>query len=331
MSLDIIRSHLRNGELELARHGAVAAIEEASDDDVRGRLWGLLARIYSHLGRPREAMDAAERGSEKSEHWEVKLGLGVALVSIGEPTAARAVLSEALNTQSRATGRDADILAEILLGTSLAETCRAAGDPAAGLQIAERSVAMARTCTGSGSVETADALLALGMCRYGIGRPDAAREALLEALAIRRSPKLPNPDTAEAAAILDGLGIVERARGKPFRAVDLHRQALELWLSLLGPKASPVGGCRHCLAQALHRTGDFLASRDEMELAVQITANSLGDDHVDTWITRFELARMQLDAGDIFEGMDGMQKAYGIVRTRLGDTHPVVLAMKRYI
>ncbi len=332
MSLDIIRSHLRNGELELARHGAVAALTEVTgDESERGMLFGLLARVYTQLGRPSDAIEAAEKASERTDHWEVRLALGEAMLAIGEPVGARAVLSEAFKRQCAATGREADVLGEILLGSALADTSRAAGDPTAGLAIAERTVSMARTCTGSQSIETANSLLALGMCLYGCGKVPEAKAALTEALEIRQDPSQPNPETIEVAAILDGLGIVARARTRPFVAVKHHTEALRIWVKNLGPDAGPIGACRHSRAQAIHRTGDFRAALKEMEEAVRITALTLGPDHVDTWIARFEYARIDLDVGNIFEGMAGMQKATAKVRKRLGSEHPVVAAMERFL
>ena len=75
MSSDILRSHLRNGEYDLARLGAENALETAAEDD-RGVLYAILSRSLQRLGRPRQAMAAAEQAAKRSQHWEVTLAMG---------------------------------------------------------------------------------------------------------------------------------------------------------------------------------------------------------------------------------------------------------------
>ena len=98
-----------------------------------------------------------------------------------------------------------------------------------------------------------------------------------------------------------------------------------------GDDGGPVSACRHSLAQALHHTGDFAEARDEMARSLLGTAKSLGRDHVDTWITRFELARYDVDCGDMEDGFARMQAARDEVAKRLGAQHPAVRAMDRWL
>jgi len=338
VSADVIRSHLRNGEWELARRAAAGALQDEGPDDP-GVLHALLSRAWYRLGQPRKALEEAEQGAALSDHWEVSLALGEALVATGDPLPARAILQAALETAAERGKGDptwrasADEeapwrAADVQLRTALAEACRAAGTPEEGLAIAARAEALAEVRFGAHSLETAEALFAMGVCMHGVGQDTSALETLQRALQLRRAD---NPEHTDVAATLDALGVVQRARGKPFEAVELHREALELWSRRLGSRASPVGACRYSLAQALHNTGDFLAAREQMRLAYAITLRTLGEDHVDTWITRFELGRFEVDCGEMEIGFQAMEEARKVVRERLGAEHPFLRAMDRWL
>ncbi len=338
MSSDVIRSHLRNGEWDLARLAALGALETGGDDDP-GVLHGLLARAWYRLGQPRRALEEAEKGAQLSDHWEVHLALGEALVATGEPLPARAILQAALESVTGRggsadgvqTSADAEApwrSADVLLRTALAEAYRASGAPQEGLAVAARAEALAEVRFGADSLEAADALFAMGQCMHGAGQDASAKEALERSLALRRAE---NPEHTDVAATLDALGVVHRALKKPFEAVKLHREALALWVKRLGPHASPVGACRFALGQALHRTGDFVAAREQMRDAYTITRRTLGEDHVDTWINRFELGRFEVDCGEMELGFPMMEEAREVVRARLGPEHPVVRAMNRWL
>jgi hypothetical protein len=85
------------------------------------------------------------------------------------------------------------------------------------------------------------------------------------------------------------------------------------------------------MAQALHRTGDFFGARQEMAEALRVTVRNFGPDHVDSWITRFELGRFEVDTGEVEEGFHRMQEARKVVTGHLGKQHPVVVAMDRWL
>lgn len=329
MSSDIIRKHLLHGELQLARAAVTHALLGATAAE-EGALYALLSRTWLRLGCPEKAMKAAEEAASRSEHWEVTLALGEALIGMGQPRAAQALLVDGMRRargQARPPAEDPDTEAEVALAVALAEAYRASGDAEAGLDMARRAARHAEKRFGLPALQTAEALFAQGSCLRGAGKADEARDVLRRALDIRRAHV---PESTDVAATLDALGAVERVRRKPFEAVKLHREALTLWINRLGEEASPVGACRHMLAQALHRTGDFLAAREEMRQAAEITRNTLGEDHVDTWITAFELGRFEMDCGEL-DGLRQMEKAKEAVEQRLGKSHPVVRAMASWL
>jgi tetratricopeptide (TPR) repeat protein len=325
MSADIVRQHFRNGDLRLALVAVNNALASATEPEI-AELWALAARANARLGDPRSALRAAEEATRRSGGWEAALALGEAWIGNAEPWRARSTLQEALERSREARPRPPE--AEVWLGVALADACRAAGDPEAGIAAAIRAETWAIEHFGPTTFEVTEAMHAHGMCLHAAGRDERAREVLAKCLAIRRKLDPTHPDVA---ATLDALGLVERGRRNPFEAVKLHREALALWTSRLGEDAAPVGACRHSLAQALHRTGDFEGARREMAVAVLITGRAFGKDHVDTHIARFELGRFEVDCGQVEEGLRAMEDARAAVRERLGAEHPVVKSMDRWL
>ena len=288
--------HLLEGELAADPHNV----------QLRTRLVHLLVR----LGDP-EAADAAAGPLPESDDatWvraEVQLAKG-------EPSQARAALQALVHDTSPAIHR-----------VALADACIATGDPATALGQAGR----ARLEAGSDVETAAWASVALATAADALGRSRPAEEAAVAAQ--DRFTSL-SEDHLGIAVCLDLRGRIARHRMAPHDAVKLHNKALQRWEKHLGEDAPNTGACHHARAQALHRTGDFTGARVAMTEALRITEGSLGADHVDSWISRFELGRMALDCGDVAEGLQAMHKAAGVVRLRLGKDHPVVQSMERYL
>ena len=200
--------------------------------------------------------------------------------------------------------------------------------PRAGVGQAGRALAEAEELVGPVHSLVADALHALGECVHSLGRVDEARTAWQRALDIRTGQ---DPRHLEAAVLLDALGRAARQAREPTEAIHLHERALVIWSTRLGEHAGPVGACCHALAQAHHRTGDFAGALHHIQRAARITERTLGTDHVDTWITRFELARFRVDCGHWLDGTREMEQARDEVASRLGRHHPVVTAMDRFL
>src|SRR5215211_1939627 len=95
MGADIVRSHVRNGELNLALIAAKGALTTA-DEPERGELYALLSRACSRLGQPREALVAAEEARRHTDSWEAGLALGEAFTAVGEPVRAKEILEATL-------------------------------------------------------------------------------------------------------------------------------------------------------------------------------------------------------------------------------------------
>jgi len=314
-----LHTWLRDGEW--VRVVAAAREARATVGPDTPRVEALLARAYVRLGQPDDATEAAESAHRASNRADVGLAYGESLLAAGEPGEARAVL-EAVRTSC---SNEGDLLTHEV-DLALAMVLQASGEPELGYGLAVRRLEHARVVDDPLRIE--EALVVVGNTAWASGRTSDAEDAF-ERAQVRRDARQAAP--VLRAEVLDGLGICARHDNRPFVAVERHREALELWVAGAGEDSGPVSACLHRLAQALHRTGDFAAARNEMSRALLATARTLGADHVDTWITRFELARYEVDCGHPEVGLQRMATAREEVARRLGPTHPVVSAMDRYL
>ncbi len=321
-----VRAHLRNGEPNLARAAALELLRDAPESE-RATLEALLARALVRTGAPAEALRRASAAWERDAGWETALALGEARLATGDLAGATETLdlADALRASVPTDGEaPPPANARLTVAVARAEAARACGDWDRGIDLA-RAVAGDRRHVDP--LDEADRLAVLGSCAVLAGEHEIARDALESALAIYEV----HPGSCDVAATLDWLGRLARHRDQVTRAVDLHRAALERWLEQLGPRSAPVAGCRHALAQALHRTGDFPGALVEMEIAADLTARCFGESHADTWISRFELGRFEMDSGRQFEGLARMEAAHRKVVALLGRGHPVVASMARWL
>ncbi len=265
-------------------------------------------RALVALVRPREAAEVAlptGRAGVVGRAW-------VAL-AVGEPGRGRAALAR--------TGPPGEVLEAL----TLAALHRACGDAAMAVQVAARAEVLGREADPRWEAHTA---LVLGRALSDAGDEQRAHRALRRAEeAVRRWC----PGALTLAEIWDARGSLARRYGDVEAAVSLHRRALALWTERLGPGSGPAGGSLYALAQALHRAGSREEAVDAMRAAFLVAGTTLGVDHVDTWITGFELGRLEMDAGEPFEGLARMERARGEVARRLGAQHPVVRAMDRWL
>ena len=290
-------------------------------------LEALLARALVRIGVPAEALRRATAAWKSRADWETGLAYGEARLAAGDVRGAVETLDLAENMR-RSIDDNGDARppenARVTLAVARADAARALGDWEGATKILQSVAADRRRID---PLDEADRLAALGSCAILLGDYTSARAALETALTLYDV----NPGSTDVASTLDGLGRLARHRDQPVRAVELHRAALERWVERLGPRSAPVASCRHALAQALHRTGDFAGALAEMELAADRTARAFGEAHADTWISRFELGRFEMDVGRSFEGLARMEEARRRVAQLLGQDHPVVAAMSRWL
>lgn len=281
----------------------------AATEDVPTRTGFVRALVW--LVRP---SDAAHEAASLPMAGEALVGHALARLANGEPGRGRSLLVEG-----------AEPTRSLLYSVTLAELHRATGDAAAAVQEAGRAHERTRDADVRWRGTTG---MALGRALADAGDEECGEVVVREALSLFETHCA---NTVLVAEALDVAGSLARRLREPARAVLLHRRALEIWEGCLGPTSGNVAACRYGLAQALHRTGDFSEALVMMQGAFLVTVRVLGADHLDTWITRFELGRMEVDAGEMMEGFPRMEAARAEVATRLGAQHPVVRSMDRWL
>lgn len=315
-----LRDLLRQGGWVRAEAEGSAAL--AASEDADGELGAVVARARFRLGLPdpcAAAARAALRRAGDAASWRVRLAWAESRLAQGEPGEARALLQALLDEVHD----DPEATHDLRLALSV--TLRAQGEASRGYALACTTLAAAEVAEDA--LATEEALAVVGHTAWAADRPREAEEAFSRLHTLRAARVAPPALLAEAH---DGLGHVLRRR-EPFEAVTHHRAALRAWEEATGPDSGPVSHCLHQLAQAEHHTGDFQAARDTMARALLTTAATLGHDHIDTWITRFEMARYDVDCGEMEDGFVRMERARAEVARRLGPQHPVVRAMDRYL
>ena len=215
-----------------------------------------------------------------------------------------------------------EVRAPLLATFSLVETAR--GYPESGYG---KAVLACGDAEEGPPEQYATTLYALAQAALALQRLDEASDAIQHALNLRNT----YPDSPWVAEALDLWGRIQRHKKDPFGAVQTHLAAQRIWHSDLTVYAAQQAANYHMLAQAKHRCGAFSDAQKYMNESVQLTEKCLGTHHVDTWISRFELARYTIDCGDLTQGFAALAKAREEVETRLGPNHPVVLSMSKFI
>ena len=293
---------------------------ETADASAHATALAWIARIHCATGDIYGAQQAAEAAHKLQPSPIVEIARTESAIANAKLTLAYSVISAAWEQY-----QNENAIVRTLLLNTFAMTDTARGNGEAGYGKAIRSLA---ECPAGNTFLKSEAQIVLAHAALAIGKREEAEHAARDAHDTRIATQPGSPWVAET---LDTLGRVKRHLQLPFEAVALHEAALTLWqkdpATFLGPRAA----CYHAMAQARYRSGDFHAARNDMAHAVLLTKERLGSDHVDTWISRFELARYDIDCGDLTEGFSKMERAKEEVSSRLGPDHPVVRSMNQFI
>ena len=259
-------------------------------------------------------------------------------LSTPEHQAVHALLALATGFPSKAKARLVDVeLSDTAawVGLLASEVARGTGDAALAVQHAGAVRQRVATFEGPETrwVHRADLQLARSLADAG---DPATGRVLAEGVVARLVPDDLDTRPVEELSLtfaeaLDAAGALARKTHDPLAAIPMHDRARTIYERALGPNAPRTAGCRYSLAHALHRAGDFQRALTEMQAAFLATVEAYGSDHLDVWITRFELGRLEVDAGEMLEGFPRMEAARAEVAKRLGVQHPVVRAMDRHL
>ena len=311
------RSYRERGEYSLALTYAVQA-EGA---------WGRIeeARALIWLGRYEEALDCAQRATAQSDgaaSGPAHTVLAEALVAVGRPDEALAAGMTAVEVSESVP------LAHGLALNALAAAEHTCGRGPESIATATKAIAVL-TRAGGRPRDRALAVQTLAEACHVSRRYAQASEAWNQTLTLRRED-LPN-DHPEIGVTVSGMALTARRLGLLKIAVELHEKAMVIYRARFDAEHPALAACLHGLAQALHRQGRFEEARERLAEALALSERRQGPDHMHTWITRFELGRMEVDCGDPERGFARMEAARMRLTEQLGGAHPTVKAMEAWL
>ncbi|MEC7987625.1 MAG: tetratricopeptide repeat protein [Myxococcota bacterium] len=174
----------------------------------------------------------------------------------------------------------------------------------------------------------AEAMHALADACHRSGHLEQAVVHWRAALALRK--KNLRTQHPEIATNIDGMALTCRRLNMPELAIALHTEALGIYRQTFDETHPARAACHHGLSQCYSRLEKPHLAIFHIEKALLFSENRLGKDHIDTWVTRFELGRMEIASGKTERGFTRMEHAYARAKQILGAKHPTVLSMDKW-
>jgi len=282
------------------------------------------ARCLVWLGRYSEAVDAARLGttqaSEDAIGWTA---LTESLIANGSPSDALITVTTALDLvgADASTPRGFALTAQACAQHALGHGPQAVGTATVAVEVFQKAKARPR--------DLALAFHCLAEAHHVSGQYVEAAGAWQHTLSLQQEEL--NADHPEIASTTMGMALTVRRLGLPEIAIELHHRAIVALEAKFGSNHPSIAACLHGLAQALHRQGRHLEARDHLSRALEISEHWQGPDHTHTWVTRFELGRLEVDCGDPARGFSRMEAARLRLTEKLGPSHPTIQAMANWM
>ncbi|MBD3730060.1 MAG: serine/threonine protein kinase [Sphingomonadales bacterium] len=234
-----------------------------------------------------------------------------------EPTAAAAMLEDALADARRSLADDPAMLAELIGWTARAEL--RAGDAAKALALGKEALAQLRTAGLEGTLREGAAAAFLAHLSATAGEAAQA-----EALAAQAQATLGKTDPADplAAELLVSLAWAKEGNWQAQQA--LFERALAVTIALGGGKGEIE--IRSGLARALAGQGDIAGARREIGLALATTRRFFGERHPRLALPLSDAGRIEERAGNYAAAIAHHREALAISEAAFGPAHSSTLA-----
>jgi tetratricopeptide (TPR) repeat protein len=277
------------------------------------------ARALVWLGRYDEAIQAAARGRELRDGPAIWIASSEAQIAGGYPQDGIVSARTALERSTRPSEIGLSRVVE-------ASALHVLGDGTAAVSVARQAL---DDLVAGRPYDQALALHALAESLHVAGRHPEAADVWRQLMALRQEVLAKNHP--EIGSTVNGMGLTLRRLGLAEVAVDLHEQALVIYLERLDDQHPAIAAARHGLAQALHRLGQHQAAREQLAQALEVSEIRQGPDHPHTWITRFELGRIEVDCGMLTDGYRRMEASRLRLTELLGPRHPTIQAIRNWL
>jgi tetratricopeptide (TPR) repeat protein len=267
----------------------------------------LRASLLREMARRPEALEEARTGVEKArevygpDHTVTAdaIGmLGVVLRELKQPDEARLHLERALKLRSREEAStqpdDADV---------------DDGDP--------RTAPLA-TLQAS-----------LGLTLYDLGERQAAREHLLQALALHRQAF--GEIHPAVASDLRNLATIARELGDPQQALQYIRPIVDILRRIYGDAHPSTALALTDVATVLRDLGETEGARRHLEAALQIDQQAFGEAHPQVVADLNNLALVEKELGDHDAARGHFEQALAIAEASLGEDHALTAQIRRAV
>ncbi|MEO8195625.1 MAG: serine/threonine-protein kinase [Thermoanaerobaculia bacterium] len=248
----------------------------------------------------------------------------VGLFTASDPAEARGHPLTALEILERGTTRvESELASEPELRATvfdaLGRIYRHLGEPARGVPLLEKALALLRAASPAPREELYAALHHLGLARLEASRFDEAQSLLEEALAMRGKFS-PSPALDFSSALSD-LAMLHTQRGEFAPAAELMAQVVESNRTRLGPESPEVAISELNLASLYFRQGDLVHAEPLCVDALRILKATYPGDHPDV---AFALSNLAAVTSDKRRALPLLEEAVAMRRRLLGDRHPDV-------
>jgi eukaryotic-like serine/threonine-protein kinase len=231
---------------------------------------------------------------EVDREIDLHLYLANALATHARLPEARAHREAALALVEARFGPGHPAVATALAG--LADQYKRENDPGPGIPLLERALAIFESHFGRDDFRVAKAVNNLGIALSDLGNHEAARPLLERALLAYRTHRPGHPDVG---TILNNLGTIEWASGRPREAAERYREALAQLAPRLREDHVMIALVETNLGEALFALGAYDDARLYLERGIEHLARRIGDSHVMLVPSLEYMARILEAAGEL--------------------------------
>lgn len=309
--------HMRD-DLALMREAATLIPDTPENAKLTAEIeYRLATQLYNLSQYPEsEALYRSALARERAldGHYNPKTVINfVALLRITD----RSQEGEALTREALKLARehlpDNDPTIPSLLG-SLAQDITAQGRPAEAEPLVREALAIKYRVFGEDHPQTLVTLNSLGATLDAAGNLDEARDILNRVLESRR--KVLGEDHKDLASPLNNLGRVETKMGRYEEAKAHYEEAQRLVLQHYGPEDMVAGIVSDGLGRAKLGLGDFVGAERDLRRALEVIEKIQGKTSLRLTGSLIDLARLQLEQGQIEAACEHAHRANDIERAR---------------
>ena len=252
---------------------------------------------------------------------ETQASLGRALLALGKPNRAVAVLERVRDTLRMELGaKHPDTLASM---SRLAAGYEAAGQLKRSLPLRERVFELSREKLGADHIDTLTSMNNLAVSYELAGQLERSLPLKRQVFEAHRE-KL-GADHPETLTSMSNLAVGYLVAGQPERSIPLHERVFELMKAKLGPDHPHAVKYMGNLAAAYDAVGQLKKSLALHQQVLALLKEKLGADHPDTLTSMNNLAEGYRAAGQLEKSTLLHEQVFELTKAKLGTEHPHTL------